>query len=219
MIKKKSLGIIFSLSLISLGCVGFSTFYISNYSKDSVLNIIAGDIDHTGYVYELSLSSLNICKDGFIHENGSITNIASFSVSFNLNIEKILDSTTFLEDSTLELNINLIENNEKNLKFINNENVSFQFNLYAFDSMNNAVRISSNSIAGKENESIINLHLEQINSSVTLINVVTNYIFDFGKCVNTSFETDVFDLLKDTSDNTSTQINSIYFTTTIEVIG
>ncbi len=219
MIKKRTIGVLSLLSILGLGSVGFSSFYIGVEAKNISIDISSDDLNLTGYINNLRMSSLTICKDGFINENGSITNIASFSVSFNLNIEKILESTAFLEDSTLELNINLIENNKKNLKFINNENVSFQFNLYAFDSMNNAVTLSSNLIAGEKNESVINLHLEQINSSVNFINVIANYNFDFEKCVNTSFETDVFDLLKDTSDNTSTQINSIYFTTTIEVIG
>ena len=219
MIKKRTIGILSLLSILGLGSVGFSSFYIGVEAKNISIDISSDDLNHTGYINNLRISSLTICKDGFINEaDNSISNTATFTTTFQINLKNIKESTSFMEDSSLNLNINLIENNNKNIKFVNNENVVVNSNLYAFDSLNSAVNNSHTFTIKDENNYSINLNLNEINATATFVNISLVYTFNFSTLISTSFEENIFNVLKDTNTSENEQITSISFSTNVEVI-
>ena len=219
MIKKRTIGVLSLLSILGLGSVGFSSFYIGVEAKNISIDILTDDLNHAGYINNLRISSLTICKDGFINEaDNSISNTATFTTTFQINLKNIKESTSFMEDSSLNLNINLIENNNKNIKFVNNENVVVNSNLYAFDSLNSAVNNSHTFTIKDENNYSINLNLNEINATATFVNISLVYTFNFSTLISTSFEENIFNVLKDTNTSENEQITSISFSTNVEVI-
>lgn len=142
--KRLNIGFISFLMLLSLVCIGFSSWNIVYDQSDSVIGNIDVDeiVDGTKYISCTEFTLFDFFKTGFVNENGCISYKGTINSRFNINLDECRNS--FTNSNSLEVVIDLSRTdiskfNQNNLISINH---SIKYN--GIDLSNVTTTINSN---------------------------------------------------------------------------
>ena len=195
MIKKKSLGVIFSLSILALGTGGFSTFILGTDYINTVLNVNTGDVYDLSSIlsFKRKLSSLVYTPEGFL-EDDSLNTIGHLTSTITIDIAKSREMPLdFVESGVFSLNLTLKETGNVGLLTSYTNESSLNINLIA-DSMGTIPTYEQNPQLIKDGNNIkATLNIDNIRDDINSLDLIVSYTIDASSATN--FETDVYQKL------------------------
>lgn len=189
MIKKRTFTILSLLTFLSLGTLGFSTFFVSTYKIDSSLKFNVGEISSTVSNFlsfnsnygsgtgVIPFSYVNQTDHiGFVND-GMIGNTGKISFYMILNIQSI--SETYIDQTSKTFTFNLSSSSDYIFPYLSSVNVEQGDLIYYSSSSGSLPMINNFSTNNFDNNMQVEIQIANLNLNAAQLYFSFDLIFNF----------------------------------------